>query len=740
MSRIYDQLTLPKTQNKLGKTARAPFNPQISTDDQLDSPSSEHNEQNHPLQLDELNLQASLHMTTIERAHKRTAEEKKLADKHSIQLAEELRLEMLARERAEAEQAERIALVARVETERQLIAQLEIRLEQEKIERAQAAQRAAQELQLRQVIAERKEQENLLQAEENAAQIEIHKAALAESREHAANELLQAQRLATQHEEELRLEALARERAQSEENERIALASRIEIEQALITQIELRLEQEKIERAQANKKAAHEEQLRLAVTARESHEHQLRLEESAALAESHKTAIEEARKRAADELRRTKEVAAQLEEEERLEALAQEKTRIEQTERTLIAARIEAERRLTAQIEARIEQERLELEETMLRDSTEEKLRLAAAEREAMERRLQADEQALLLQRHEAQKDAAYTQTTAIKKRSTRQTKDTQLKADDKNQFVPPINFTNEIQNNLTASIRPTSSSILGTKNSSGDVNSSAPVSDETNQAPSRSIKNKTSTKNTIITTTLLGLNRRHVSYLAATLLTFGVLFFMAGGSHKIENKPVVSIAQPKIESTPTPVTVNAPAAKTLTATAPIAQKKADIPPIPEAKTTQIALIKPVSAITPEIKTTIAPVTKSIAAVDKTDHTTKPQQHGETEIRHAVMQWADAWSRRDATAYLSAYSLNFVPPDGMKRADWEEQRKSRLSKYHSIKITVRNLKISNLNGNSVTVNFAQDFKADNHTEIRTQKELFLRYLQGHWLIVSEKNS
>lgn len=188
----------------------------------------------------------------------------------------------------------------------------------------------------------------------------------------------------------------------------------------------------------------------------------------------------------------------------------------------------------------------------------------------------------------------------------------------------------------------------------------------------------------------------------------------------------------------PVSVKANPPPPEILAAVPPVPQMKVTVAPVPEMKAAPVPPIKPVVATTPEA--TVTPVPKMSAAAAPADHAVKSQQRAEVEIRRAVMQWADAWSRRDAASYLAFYAVDFIPPEGMRRADWEAQRKSRLSKYHSIKITLRNVKISYLGGNAASVSFAQDFRADNHMEIRTQKELGLKNTQGRWLIVSEKNS
>jgi len=140
----------------------------------------------------------------------------------------------------------------------------------------------------------------------------------------------------------------------------------------------------------------------------------------------------------------------------------------------------------------------------------------------------------------------------------------------------------------------------------------------------------------------------------------------------------------------------------------------------------------------PEVKISALPVPKAHTAIEHADPAVKSKQHAELEIRREVMQWAEAWSRRDVASYLSFYAADFNPPDGMQRATWEEQRKSRLRQYQSIKLTLKNMKINYSGGNAASVSFSQHFKADNHLEIQTNKELDLRNSHGRWKILSEK--
>lgn len=112
-------------------------------------------------------------------------------------------------------------------------------------------------------------------------------------------------------------------------------------------------------------------------------------------------------------------------------------------------------------------------------------------------------------------------------------------------------------------------------------------------------------------------------------------------------------------------------------------------------------------------------------------------QGSEPEIRQSVTQWAEAWSRRDVAAYLASYGPDFKPAQGMSRPDWEAQRKSKLGKYKSIQVTLKDVKVDYSGGEAASVKFTQDFKGDGFKETGVKKELRLKKTQGRWLIISE---
>jgi len=190
------------------------------------------------------------------------------------------------------------------------------------------------------------------------------------------------------------------------------------------------------------------------------------------------------------------------------------------------------------------------------------------------------------------------------------------------------------------------------------------------------------------------GESRRYQGYFAVLLLVVGAGFLMNPGSSFIFSKP---------DPAPAPVKAGADA----TAPASVAAKS----PAPDMRTdiNQLAL----------------------AANRK--------QLAEVRIRQSVMQWADAWSRRDVAGYLSFYADDFQLPEGMQRADWQAQRQSRLKKYPSIEVTLNNMEISYPGENTASVRFTQNFRTDTIREIGTPKELRLKNIHDRWLIVSEKS-
>jgi len=105
-------------------------------------------------------------------------------------------------------------------------------------------------------------------------------------------------------------------------------------------------------------------------------------------------------------------------------------------------------------------------------------------------------------------------------------------------------------------------------------------------------------------------------------------------------------------------------------------------------------------------------------------------------VLRTVKAWAQAWSAKDADAYLAFYAPEFKPPPGMTRADWENERRSRISGPRSIKVAIRDAKVVRRDDRSAAVIFQQAYHSDRF-QGRTRKTLELVRVGDDWRIVEE---
>ena len=103
------------------------------------------------------------------------------------------------------------------------------------------------------------------------------------------------------------------------------------------------------------------------------------------------------------------------------------------------------------------------------------------------------------------------------------------------------------------------------------------------------------------------------------------------------------------------------------------------------------------------------------------------------EVKAAVQAWANAWSRRDMSAYLGAYGKDFDAPGGRK--SWEEERKKRILGKSKISVKVSNLEVK-VNGAKAQARFKQDYDADS-LSINSRKTLDFVKVDNRWMIVRE---
>lgn len=103
-------------------------------------------------------------------------------------------------------------------------------------------------------------------------------------------------------------------------------------------------------------------------------------------------------------------------------------------------------------------------------------------------------------------------------------------------------------------------------------------------------------------------------------------------------------------------------------------------------------------------------------------------------VEAAVAAWAQAWSNRDADAYLAAYADDFSGV-GMTRAAWEAQRRARITAPKHIEVRISDLKIEQ-QGDTAKATFRQAYRSDRLSSTVT-KTLELAQQNGQWRIVGE---
>jgi Flp pilus assembly protein TadD len=107
-------------------------------------------------------------------------------------------------------------------------------------------------------------------------------------------------------------------------------------------------------------------------------------------------------------------------------------------------------------------------------------------------------------------------------------------------------------------------------------------------------------------------------------------------------------------------------------------------------------------------------------------------------VLDAVAAWADAWSRKDADAYLGAYAADFQPPGGQTRSAWENQRRDRLAAPKAISVKVDATRLKAENEGRVRVTFRQHYRSDLFSGSSTKTLLLARSDDGRWRIVQER--
>ncbi len=106
------------------------------------------------------------------------------------------------------------------------------------------------------------------------------------------------------------------------------------------------------------------------------------------------------------------------------------------------------------------------------------------------------------------------------------------------------------------------------------------------------------------------------------------------------------------------------------------------------------------------------------------------------EVARTLSAWADAWSRKNASAYLSYYASDFKTPGGVSRSAWAEERKKRVTKPGAINVTIEGARVTP-EGDKVVVRFRQHYKSASLSSSANKTLLMIRQ-NGQWKILQER--
>ena len=109
------------------------------------------------------------------------------------------------------------------------------------------------------------------------------------------------------------------------------------------------------------------------------------------------------------------------------------------------------------------------------------------------------------------------------------------------------------------------------------------------------------------------------------------------------------------------------------------------------------------------------------------------------DILKAVASWAEAWSKKDADAYLGHYAKDFKTPGGEARGSWEKSRRARIAAPKTIEVAVASPKVTVQGADQASVNFRQNYRSD-VLKASSAKTLVLVKADNRWLIREEKSA
>ncbi|KPA16631.1 Peptidase C14, caspase catalytic domain protein, partial [Candidatus Magnetomorum sp. HK-1] len=115
----------------------------------------------------------------------------------------------------------------------------------------------------------------------------------------------------------------------------------------------------------------------------------------------------------------------------------------------------------------------------------------------------------------------------------------------------------------------------------------------------------------------------------------------------------------------------------------------------------------------------------------------KAAQQERHNLKLTVKNWAKAWSSMNFDSYLSFYSKQFKPGNGLSFYRWESKRKKRFNKPY-IRVEPSNFQIGFNSCTEAKVIFDQYYETKGYND-NTRKQLLFDKGSGDWKIIEEKN-
>lgn len=112
--------------------------------------------------------------------------------------------------------------------------------------------------------------------------------------------------------------------------------------------------------------------------------------------------------------------------------------------------------------------------------------------------------------------------------------------------------------------------------------------------------------------------------------------------------------------------------------------------------------------------------------------------NNERAIHAMVTKWAQAWQNQAIEEYLSFYSPEFVPANGLSLAQWQQQRTDRVAEPLFIKTATSEINVTELRGAFAEVQFKQKYTAARYQD-QVIKTLQLERVGGQWRILKESS-